>query len=100
MFSLNQEFNPSLVNYTNAYYDVFEEYGINSFQSSTMSNFGIDASNDGIIRTAADLQGQGLLNGQDPPASVYSLFGNHGSWYGYSVKQENTQLKFQSFWIC
>ena len=47
------------------------------------------------IRTAADLQGQGLLNGQDP-SSVYSLFGNHGSWYGYSVKQENTQLSFKA----
>lgn len=87
--------NPSLVNYTSAYYDVFSQYGINSFQSGTMANFGVDASNDGIIRTAADLQGQGLLNGQDP-ASVYSLFGNHGSWYGYSVKQENTQLSFKA----
>tara|TARA_B100002052_G_scaffold296421_1_gene324833 strand:- start:38558 stop:42259 length:3702 start_codon:yes stop_codon:yes gene_type:complete len=87
--------NPSLVNYTSAYYDMFSQYGINSYQSGTMANFGIDASNDGIIRTAADLQGQGLLNGQDP-ASVYSLFGNHGSWYGYSVKQENTQLSFKA----
>ena len=52
--------NPSLVNYTSAYYDVFSQYGINSYQSGTMSNFGIDASNDGIIRTAADLQGQGF----------------------------------------
>ena len=89
------DLNPNLVNYTNAYYDLFEEYGQNSFQSSTMSLFGIDASNDGIIRTAADLKGQGLLNG-DSPASVYSLYGNHGSWYGYSVKQENTQLSFKA----
>ena len=85
------DLNPNLVNYTNAYYDLFEEYGQNSFQSSTMSLFGIDASNDGIIRTAADLKGQGLLNG-DSPASVYSLYGNHGSWYGYSVKQEILSL--------
>ena len=89
------DLNPNLVNYTNAYYDLFEEYGQNSFQSSTMSLFGVDASNDGIIRTAADLKGQGLLNG-DSPASVYSLYGNHGSWYGYSVKQENTQLSFKA----
>ena len=60
---------------------MFEEYGMNSYQGATMSNFfGVDASNDGVIRTAADLQGQGLMNG-DLPASVYSLYGNHGTMY-------------------
>jgi len=74
---------------------MFSEYGGNSYQSSTMSQFGVDASNDGVIRTAADLQGQGLMNG-DAPSSVYSLFGSNASWYGYSVKQENTQSTFKA----
>ncbi len=87
--------NPSLVNYTNAYYDMFSQYGQTSFQAETMGDFGVDASNDGVIRTAADLKGQGLLNG-DYPANVYSLFGNHGHWYGYSAKEENTQLSFKA----
>ena len=89
------DINPGLVNYTSAYYDMFSEYGMNSYQSSTMSLFGVDASNDGVIRTAADLQGQGLMNGGSP-ASVYSLFGSNASWYGYSVKQENTQSTFKA----
>jgi len=89
------DINPGLVNYTSAYYDMFSEYGGNSYQSSTMSQFGVDASNDGVIRTAADLQGQGLMNG-DAPSSVYSLFGSNASWYGYSVKQENTQSTFKA----
>ena len=47
------------------------------------------------LRTAADLQGQGLLNGQ-LPSNVYSLFGNHGSMYNGSAKQENTQTTFKA----
>ena len=89
------DINPGLVNYTSAYYDMFSEYGMNSYQSSTMSLFGVDASNDGVIRTAADLQGQGLMNGGSP-SSVYSLFGSNASWYGYSIKQENTQSTFKA----
>ena len=90
------DINPSLVNYTNAYYDMFAEYGMNSYQAATMANFfNVDASNDGEIRTAADLQGQGLMNG-DLPASVYSLYGNHGHMYNGSAKRENTQTTFKA----
>jgi outer membrane receptor protein involved in Fe transport len=97
LFTFNQgDVNPSLVNYTSAYYDMFSEYGVNSFQGATMSNFfGVDASNDGVIRTAADLQGQGLING-DAPASVYSLYANHGTMYNGSSKEENTQISFKA----
>jgi outer membrane receptor protein involved in Fe transport len=88
--------NPSLVNYTSAYYDMFSQYGINSFQGPTMADFfNVDASNDGVIRTAADLQGQGLMNG-DLPASVYSLYGNHGTMYNGSAKTKNTQTTFKA----
>ncbi|MEC9209351.1 MAG: carboxypeptidase regulatory-like domain-containing protein [Bacteroidota bacterium] len=88
--------NPNLVNYTSAYYDMFSQYGMTSYQSSTMGEyFGVDASNDGIIRTAADLKGQGLMNGSDP-GGVYSLFGNHGYWYGYSTQEERTQVSFKA----
>ena len=88
--------NPGLVNYTSAYYDMFSEYGLNSFQGATMSNFfGVDASNDGVIRTAADLKGQGLRNGE-LPVSVYSLYGNHGTMYNGSAKQEDTQTSFKA----
>jgi hypothetical protein len=87
--------NPGLVNYTSAYYDMYAENGMNSYQSPIMSLFGVNASNDGEIRTAADLQGQGLMNG-DLPASVYSLFGNHGSMYNGSAKAENTQTTFKA----
>ena len=88
--------NPSLVNYTQAYYDMFSEYGMNSYQGATMSNFfNVDASNDGVIRTAADLQGQGLMNG-NLPASVYSLYGNHGTMYNGSAKSEYTQATFKA----
>jgi outer membrane receptor protein involved in Fe transport len=90
------DINPGLVNYTSAYFKMFEDYGQNSFQAETMGDFfGVDASNDGVIRTSADLKGQGLLNGQ-MPSNVYSLFGNHGTWYGYSAKRENTQLSFKA----
>ena len=89
------DINPGLVNYTSAYYDMFSEYGGNSYMSPIMGLFGVDASNDGVIRTAADLQGQGLMNGGSP-SSVYSLFGSNASWYGYSIKQENTQSTFKA----
>ena len=84
--------NPGLENYTDAYYDMFSVDG-----TSYMAGFPGNPAEpyDGVIRTAADLQGQGLMNGGSP-ASVYSLFGNHGSWYGYSVKQENTQTTFKA----
>ena len=65
---------------------MFKDYGLSSF---------VGASNDGIIRTAADLRGQGLRNG-DLPASVYSLYGNHGTMYNGSAKQENTQTTFKA----
>ena len=79
--------NPDLENYTNAYIDLFSEYSMSSY----VSGYGAD----GQLRTAADLQGKGLLNGESP-ANVYSLFGNNASWYGYSVKQENTQTTFKA----
>ena len=82
--------NPALENYTNAYYQMFSEYGLSSY----MLGFA-GSPNDGVIRTAADLQGQGLMNG-DLPASVYSLFGNHGSMYNGSAKQQNTQTTFKA----
>ncbi len=81
--------NPGLANYTDTYYKMFSDYGLTSF----MSGFAGEA-NDGIVRTAADLQGQGLMNG-DLPSSVYSLFGNHGYMYNGSAKQENTQTTFK-----
>ncbi len=87
--------NPGLVNYTSAYYQMFSEFGMNSYQASTMGNFGVDASNDGVIRTAADLQGQGLMNGGSP-ASVYSLFANHGSVYNGYSKYDNSQVTFKA----
>jgi len=79
--------NTSLENYTNAYVDLFSDY----LMSSYVGGYGAD----GVLRTAADLQGQGLLNGQ-LPSSVYSLFGNHGSMYNGSAKQENTQTTFKA----
>ena len=92
--------NPNLVNYTSAYYDMFSEYGQNSFQAATMgSYFGVDASNDGVIRTAADLKGQGFMNGfgtRTADNNVYSLFANHGAWYGYSTKEVKTQVSFKA----
>ena len=82
--------NTGLENYTNAYYEMFSNYGMTSY----MVDFAGEA-NDGVIRTAADLQGKGLMNGGSP-SSVYSLFGNHGSWYGYSTNEERTQFKFKA----
>jgi outer membrane receptor protein involved in Fe transport len=79
--------NTSLENYTNAYVDMFSQYSMSSY----IGGYGAD----GTLRTAADLQGQGLLNGQ-LPSNVYSLFGNHGSMYNGSAKQENTQTTFKA----
>ena len=79
--------NTSLENYTNAYFDMFSQYSMSSY----IGGYGAD----GQLRTAADLQGQGLLNGQ-LPSNVYSLFGNHGSMYNGSAKQENTQTTFKA----
>ncbi len=97
LYSFNpSDLNPALVNYTDAYFDMFSEYGLNSYMAPTMGvNFGVDASNDGVIRTAADLQGKGLINGE-LPADVYSLFGNHGALYNGAAKQENTQATFKA----
>jgi len=85
-FDENKYTNVDLANYTRAYYQMFSDYGLSSF---------VGAENDGIIRTAADLRGQGLRNG-DLPASVYSLYGNHGTMYNGSAKQENTQTTFKA----
>jgi outer membrane receptor protein involved in Fe transport len=79
--------NTALENYTNAYVDLFSDYKMSSY----IGGYGAD----GVLRTAIDLQGKGLRNG-GAPSSVYSLFGNHGSWYGYSVKEENTQTTFKA----
>ena len=77
-FNENQFTNADLANYTNAYYQMFSDYGLASF---------VGAANDGVIRTAADLRGQGLRNG-NLPASVYSLFGNHGTMYNGSANKK------------
>ena len=89
------DINPGLVNYTSAYYDMFSQYGMNSYQAPIMNLFGVDASNDGVIRTSYDLQGQGLMNGESP-SMVYSLFDNHGSSPGWAYKQQNTQTTFKA----
>ena len=79
--------NTSLENYTNAYIDMFSQYSMSSY----IGGYGAD----GQLRTAIDLQGKGLLNGE-LPSNVYSLFGNHGSMYNGSAKQENTQTSFKA----
>ncbi len=82
--------NPGLENYTSAYYDMFADYGMSSFM------LGIAGSpNDGVIRTAADLKGQGLMNG-NLPENVYSLYDNHGDAYNRSIKRHNTQTSFKA----
>ena len=82
--------NPGLENYTNAYYQMFSDYGMTSYMAGFAGN-----ANDGVIRTPADLMGQGLMNG-DLPSSVYSLYGNHGYMYNGYAKQENTQTTFKA----
>lgn len=79
--------NPDAANYTNAYFDMFEQYGM---ASQYISGYGAD----GVIRTQFDLQGQGLRNGEGP-ASVYSLFGNWGTQYTGANKQKNTQSTYK-----
>ena len=79
--------NLDAANYTNAYYDMFEQYGMSS---QYISGYGAD----GVIRTEFDLQGQGLRNGDGPP-SVYSLFGNWGTQYNGANRQYNTQTTFK-----
>ena len=78
--------NTALENYTNAYVDLFSEYK----GSSYVGGYGAD----GVLRTAADLQGKGLINGEDP-ARIYSLFENHGSWYEWSGKEQQIQRTFK-----
>jgi len=82
--------NPDAANYTQSYFDIFEEYGMSS---QYISGYGPD----GVIRTQFDLQGQGLRNGETP-ASVYSLFGNWGTPYTTARKEKNNQttLKFSA----
>ena len=79
--------NTSLENYTKAYIDMFSQYSLSSY----VGGYGAD----GQLRTAIDLQGKGLLNGQ-LPSNVYSLFGNHATMYNGSAKQENTQTTFKA----
>ena len=79
--------NPDAANYTQAYYDIYEQYGM---ASQYISGYGAD----GVIRTEFDLQGQGLRNG-DGPSSVYSLFGNWGTQYTGANRQYNTQTTFK-----
>ena len=79
--------NPDAANYTQAYYDIFSEYGMSS---QYINGYGAD----GVIRTPFDLQGQGLRNGETP-ANVYSLFGNWGTQYTGANKQKNQQQTFK-----
>ena len=79
--------NLDAANYTQAYYDIFEQYGM---ASQYISGYGAD----GVIRTEFDLQGQGLRNGEGP-SSVYSLFGNWGTQYTGANKQKNTQTTYK-----
>ena len=83
--------NQSLENYTSAYYDLFK-------QESLSSNFVGGYGADGVIRTAADLNLQGLLNGQLPrnEADVYSLFRDHGHMYNGAAKYDETQFSFKA----
>ena len=79
--------NQSLENYTNAYYSLFGQ----ELYSSYVNGYGAD----GVIRTAGDLQGKGLLNGQQP-TNVYSLFRNHGYMYNGAAKNDESQFSFKA----
>ncbi|MEE2953632.1 MAG: TonB-dependent receptor [Bacteroidota bacterium] len=83
-FTPNGASNPHLVNYTQAYYDIFQDKDVT-----------LPGGTPGVIRNRYELQGFGLSNGERP-ASVYSLFANHGTWYPYAFKEENTQLAFKA----
>jgi outer membrane receptor for ferrienterochelin and colicin len=80
--------NSSLETYTNAYYDLYAQ---ELYQSDFVNGYGAD----GIIRTAADLKGKGLLNGQRPE-NVYSLFRNHGYMYNGAAKLDESQTSFKA----
>ena len=79
--------NQSLENYTNAYYALFEQ---ELYSSNYVNGYGAD----GVIRTAGDLEGKGLLNGQQPD-NVYSLFRNHGYMYNGAAKNDESQFSFK-----
>ena len=79
--------NTSLENYTNAYYALFDQESYSSFANG----YGAD----GVIRTANDFQGKGLLNGQQP-ANPYSLFRNHGYMYNGATKNDESQFSFKA----
>ncbi len=81
--------NPTLVNYTTSYKDLFEQEFLTSY--SLGGAYGAD----GVIRTQDDFRGIGLLNGESP-ASVYSLYANNGDWYPYFAKDKNTQTSFKA----
>ncbi|MDC0249484.1 carboxypeptidase regulatory-like domain-containing protein [Flavobacteriales bacterium] len=82
--------NKPLENYTNAYYDLFNQ----ELYSSYVNGYGAD----GVIRTADDLNYQGLLNGQLPrnDADVYSLFRDHGHMYNGAAKYNEMQFSFKA----
>ncbi len=76
--------NPDAAIYTSKYYEMFEDYGMNSY----IDGYGMD----GVIRTPLDLQGVGLRNGERSQ-SVYSLwypFGREYNYYGYSYYSQST----------
>ncbi len=80
--------NSTLENYTDAYYDLYAQ---ELYQSEFVNGYGAD----GVIRTAADLQGKGLLNGQ-LPSNVYSLYRNHGYMYNGAAKLDEEQFSFKA----
>ncbi|MEE2700254.1 MAG: TonB-dependent receptor [Bacteroidota bacterium] len=76
--------NPDAAIYTSKYYEMFKDYGMNSY----IDGYGMD----GVIRTPLDLQGVGLRNGERSQ-SVYSLwypFGREYNYYGYSYYSQST----------
>ena len=89
LYEFNDENSHNLdaATYTNAYYDVYEQYGM---ASQYINGYGAD----GVIRTQFDLQGQGLRNGEQP-SDVYSLFGGWGTQYTGARKEKNIQSTFK-----
>ena len=86
-FNDDNSHNLDAATYTNAYYDVYEQYGM---ASQYINGYGAD----GVIRTQFDLQGQGLRNGEQP-SDVYSLFGGWGTQYTGARKEKNIQSTFK-----
>ena len=86
-FSDENSHNLDAATYTNAYYSIFDQYGM---ASQYVNGYGAD----GVIRTQYDLQGQGLRNGEQP-SDVYSLFGNWGTQWTGARKEYNTQSTFK-----